>query len=304
MTSSAAPVRPRPRLLPSLGVGVAAGVLGLLPWLLTGLRLPLQNLWATDVLPEEMPLALLPFSQYFLTLIVSVIVVGSALAGLAARVGRRRGIGPLGAALGAVGVQVVALVQSALTVSAGLREDRDSDLYLAAIVGGTVAAIAVGALLLLVIARAPRAGAAVAISFAAVAAGGWLTGVVAPLSRDGSAAGVALLNAVQWLPGILAGLALAWCGVLSVGRVIAWIVSLAVLWVGPVLVTAVSAAAGSRVLARHPLEMLDYAQAVFTSALMLPAVSLRTPATALVVAALGVAALRAWHARRTASPTE
>jgi hypothetical protein len=273
-------------------------VLGLLPWLLTGLRLPLQNLWATDVLPEEMPLALLPFSQYFLTLIVSVIVVGSALAGLAARVGRRRGIGPLGTALGAVGVQVVALVQSALTVSAGLREDRDSDLYLAAIVGGTVGAIAVGALLLLVIARAPRAGAAVAISLAAVAAGGWLTGVVAPLSRDGSPAGLALLNGVQWLPGILAGLALAWCGVLSVSRVIAWIVSLAVLWVGPVLVTAVSAAAGSRVLARHPLEMLDYAQAVFTSALMLPAVSLRTPTTALVVAALGVAALRAWHARR------
>ncbi|QHC60181.1 hypothetical protein [Rathayibacter sp. VKM Ac-2760] len=297
MTASAAPdVRTRPRLLPSLGVGALAGVLGLLPWLLTGLRLPLQNLWAADVLPEEMPLALLPFSQYFLTLIVSVIVTGSALAGLAARV--RRGIGPLGAVLGVVGVQVIALVQSALTVSAGLRVDPDSDLYLAAIVGGTVGAIAVGALLVPAIARAPRAGAAVAISLAAVAAGGWLTGVVAPLSRDGSAAGLALLNGVQWLPGILAGLALAWCGVLSVGRVIAWIVSLAVLWVGPVLVTAVSAAAGSRVLARHPLEMLDYAQAVFTSALMLPAVSLRTPATALVVAALGVATLRAWHARK------
>lgn len=297
MTSSAAPVD-RPRLLPSLGVGAAAGVLGLLPWLLTGLRLPLQNLWATEVAPEEMPLALLPFSQYSLTLIVSVIVTGSALAGLAVRLGRGR-LGPLGAALGAVGVQAVALAQSALTVAAGLREDRWSGLYLGAITGGTLGAIAVGVLILVLIARAPRPGATIAIALAAVAAGGWLTGVVAPLSRDGSGAGLALLNAVQWLPGILAGLALAWCGVLSAGRVIAWIVSLAVLWVGPVLVTAVSAAAGTRVLARHPLEMLDYAQAVFTSALMLPAVSLRTPATALVVAALGVAALRALAARRT-----
>ncbi|WP_254071794.1 hypothetical protein [Rathayibacter sp. VKM Ac-2857] len=298
MTSSAAPVDRRSRLLPSLGVGVAAGLLGLLPWLLTGLRLPVQNLWAVEVLPEEMPLALLPLAPSSVTEIVSVIVTGSALAGLAARVGRSRGIGPLGAVLGVVGVQAVALVQSAVTVSGGLREGPASGLYLGVLVGGAGAAILVGALLLVLIARAPRAGAAFAIALAVVAAGGWLTRVVAPLSADGSAPGLALLNAVQWLPGILAGLALAWCGVLSVGRVIAWVASLAVLWAGPVLVTAVSAATNTRVLVRHPLEMLDYAQAVFTSALMLPAVSLRTPGTALVVAALGVAALRAWHARR------
>jgi hypothetical protein len=61
-------------------MGVGAAVAGLLPWIITGMRLPLQNLWADEGagLAEPMPFVLLPFSQYFVTLLIGVIAVGSA----------------------------------------------------------------------------------------------------------------------------------------------------------------------------------------------------------------------------------
>lgn len=66
-------------------VGIGAVAIGLLPWLVTGLRLPLQNLWAIDTLPEQMPRVLLPFSQYFLGQILSMLILGLGIAGLAVR---------------------------------------------------------------------------------------------------------------------------------------------------------------------------------------------------------------------------
>ncbi|TPW93097.1 hypothetical protein FJ656_35030, partial [Schumannella luteola] len=66
--------------LASLGIGVAAALLGLLPWILTGMRLPLQNLWAFDALPEQMPVAWLPLSQYSVTFVLGILVVGAASA--------------------------------------------------------------------------------------------------------------------------------------------------------------------------------------------------------------------------------
>lgn len=285
-----------PRLLVGVASGALAAVVGLLPWLITGLRLPLQNLWATDT--TDMPLALLPFSQYSLILLVAVVVVGSALAGLAARLGRTRGVGVLGATVGAVGVQLVALVQTAVTVASGLREGTASDVYLAALVGGTVGSIVVGGVVLLLVARAPRPGATVAIAVAAVTAGSWITSLAAPVAGGGAGVGFTLLDALQWLPGILAGLALAWCGLASVGRALAWAASLVILWIVPTLFTAVSSAAGTRALAPYPLEMLDYGSQVFRTALLIPAVSLRTPLIALAVGAVGFVALTALHRRR------
>ncbi|MWV47769.1 hypothetical protein GRS96_00590 [Rathayibacter sp. VKM Ac-2803] len=283
----------RSRLV-GVAVGVVAAVLGLLPWLLTGMRLPVQNLWRVEVAPQSMPLALLPFSQYSIVLIAAVLLIGSALAGLAVRI---RGRGTLGAVLGVLVVQVVALVQSAVTLAGGLSEGTPSSVYLAALVAGVVASIVVGVLVLLLLARAPAPGAAIGISIAAIAAGSWLSTLLGPLAA-GSVAGLAVLNAVQWLPGILAGLALAWCGLTSVVRGLAWVVSLVLLWVGPTLVTAVSAASSSRALGPYPLEMLDYGWQVLTTALLIPAVSLRTALTALVVGAVGFVVLSALQRRR------
>lgn len=60
------PTTPRTIGTPTyLALGAAAAIVGLIPWIITGMRLPLQNLWATDTRPADMPLALLPFSQYY-----------------------------------------------------------------------------------------------------------------------------------------------------------------------------------------------------------------------------------------------
>jgi hypothetical protein len=70
--------------------------------------------------------------------------------------------------------------------------------------------------------------------------------------------------------------------------VLAAIVALAMLWIGPALITAVSYAAGSRVLARHPEEMIEAAVDVFRSASTTPEVVVPPLVVAVVVAALGL----------------
>ncbi|MDJ0378729.1 hypothetical protein [Cryobacterium sp. PH31-L1] len=154
-----------------LVVGMLAAIVGLLPWLVTGMHLPIQNLWAADSVPEDMPIALLPFSQYTITLVVAVVVTGSALA-------------------------------------------------------------------------------------------------------------------------------VAWCGLASGGRVAGAIVSFLALWIGPTLFTAVSAAAGTRVLAAYPAEMRDYGVQVFFSALGGKGGSIALLIPAVIVMVLGLAVRRALRRRR------
>jgi hypothetical protein len=107
---TSSPPRSREAVL-SLLVGMASVVVGLSPWLVSGGRLPLQNLGAAGAAPDEMPFVLLPFSQYALTLIVAVIVIGSALAGGIVRVARRRrpGLSATPAVVGVLLIQVAAV---------------------------------------------------------------------------------------------------------------------------------------------------------------------------------------------------
>jgi hypothetical protein len=286
-------------------IGAVAAIAGLVPWLVTGARLPVQNLWASTVIPGQMPVALLPFSQYALTLIAAVIVVGSVIAGVFARASRaRRARHPrfalVSLVVGVAVVQVAALVQTTLTVAHGLRNTPASGLYLAALVAGTAAAITVALGLLVLIARAPAAGVVVAISVAGVALQSWLNALVLPFGVVPTEPGLALLGAIRWVPAVVVGLAVAWAGVRSIGRVIAAIVGLLVLWTAPAAVTAVSAAAGSRVLAAHPADMLDYGSQVFASALGVSGGSVSLLLPAIVVAALGLGVRWAIGRRRVA----
>lgn len=280
-----------------LGFGVASAIIGLLPWLITGMRLPLQNLWATDTLPAQMPIALLPFSQYFLALTVALIVIGSAVAGIVGRAvpARTPTLALLALVAGVLLVQIVAIAQSAITVESGLSDRSASSLYLVAVTGGTIAAILLGVGLLLLIARAPRPGALIALSIVAVAFSSWLSGLVFPVGLIVSASPFsdAMSTVIRFAPAVLIGAAIAWCGVNSVGRVIAAIVSLVVLWIGPVFVTALSAAAGSRVLAPYPAEMLDYGIGVFRTAASMPELWGTPLAVAVVVAVVGLVIRRA-----------
>jgi hypothetical protein len=273
-----------------LAIGVGSAVFGFLPWIITGMRLPLQNLWGTATLPESMPIALLPFSQYSITLIAGILIVGAAVAGIVARSTRRRQHrgGFVALVAGALGVQVVAIAETAAMVGSGLRPGRESTIYLAAIVAVAVASFAVGALVLFLVARSPRAGALIGLVIAAVAAGWWLDALIVPEPAAVSEAQIALLGILHWAPAVLCGLAIAWCGIRSTGRIIAALVSLAILAVGPALATAVSSAAGSRALARYPSEMADYGMQVFQQAVISPELTLRPVVTAIVVAVVGL----------------
>ncbi|TFD62623.1 hypothetical protein E3T39_01360 [Cryobacterium suzukii] len=284
-----------------LVVGMLAAMVGLLPWLVTGMHLPIQNLWASNTLPEDMPIALLPFSQYTITLIVAVVVTGSALAGGLARVTRAQHPRFALAAIivGVLLVQVVAIVQTAVTVATGLAESPAAKVYLFALTAGTLAASLIGLLILMLIARAPAAGAVVAVSLAAVAFSAWLNGLIAhPLSFETTETTRALLSAARWVPAVIVGLAVAWCGLTTIGRVAGAIVSFLALWIGPTLFTAVSAAAGTRVLAAYPAEMLDYGAQVFVSALGVKGGSLSLLVPAVIVMVLGLAVRWALRRRR------
>jgi hypothetical protein len=290
--------RPKPlRSFVFLLLGAGSAIVGFLPWAITGMRLPLQNLWAVETSSADMPVALLPFSQYELFLIVAVIVIGSTIAGIVARATaaqhpRSALIALMG---GAVAVQVIATVQTAITVSRGLRDSTASTVYLAALVAGTTTAILLGLGVLALVARAPKAGALIALSIASIAYSSWLGGLVFPVGVVATSPPLTsvLGEVVRWAPAVVVGAAIAWAGVDSIGRIIAAIISLAVLWVGPTLVTAVNAAAGSRVLARYPSEMLDYGVGVFRMALGMPEIWLMTLVLAVAVAFVGLVARRA-----------
>ena len=232
------------------------------------MRLPLQNLWAVQVAPEEMPIVLLPFNQYLLSTLAALLVVGGALAGGVTRALRRRlpDRGWWFVLLGVLIVQVFAVVQTSVTVGAGLQSRREASLYLGLLVGLAVLAVAVGVLALALLARAPRAGALVGLGIGAVMLAPWLNSLVVGLAGSPAADISVAFAVVRWVPPVLIGAGIAWVGLGSVGRVAAAGGNLLALWLAPALITAVTSAAGTRVLAGHPGEMLDYGWSVFRAA--------------------------------------
>lgn len=296
-----------------VGVGVLSGVVGLLPWIVTGMRLPLQNLWATSTVdPADMPVALLPFSQYSVGLIGAMLLVGGAVAGLAVRLlGERLGQpGRLATVLAVTGllvVQLIALVQTAVVTGEGLRTDRAigtgasisaAQVYLAALVVGTLLAIALAVVLLVVLARTGPGVAVVAVAVGALAAGTWVDAfLVSPVGfADGSVS--AVLSVTRWVPAVLVGLGIARTGLASVGRVVGSVFALVVLWSGSAAVTAVTAALGTRVYLPYPLELASFGAEVFRSALGPAGTGIGSALVALVIGGAGALVWRWWRARR------
>ena len=253
-------------------IGAAGAVVGLLPWLVTGARLPLQNL-AADQSTTATPFALLPFSQYFLTTIVALLVVGGAAAGVTARAlsHRRPRFGTTLLVCGVLAVQVIAAVQATVATVGSLEESTRTLVYAGAVVAVIVVSIAMSMLVLLLIARAPVPGATIALSLAAVVSASWIGAALHDVMLFGPNSLVQVISTgLRWMPAVLVGCAIAWCGFRTAGRIAAVIVSLAALWIGPAFFTAVSAAAGTRVLAPYPTEMAEYGIQVFVMALTMP----------------------------------
>lgn len=299
MTASARPLT----LLLCVAIGAAAAIVGLLPWIVTGMRLPLQNAWAAAAMPDDMPIALLPFSPYTLILMAGMLVTGAAVGGMAARLLRRRlprgGVSAI--AGGVLAVQVVVVVQTSVAVLGGLREDVEGRLYFAAILGAIVLSVLLGVLTLWLIAVAPRAGAVIGFTLAALAAEQWAAGlIVAPFSISATPFALWLAAALRWLPSVAVGIAIAWGGLRTVGGAVAAVGSLLLLWVAPATTSAIGMAAGTRVYWRFPAEMLAAARGVFVSALMVPSLSLLPVVLAVTVAAVGLVWRRSARSARAA----
>ncbi len=229
-------------------VGVGAVLVGLLPWFRAGLRLPLQNLWATQTLPEDMPLVLLPLNQYYLGAILALLVTAGLVGGVVARAAppaHRALSGGLTLA-GAFLAMTFACVQSALVLADGLDDDERSGTYLTLVIVWAALCALGGLLVLALITRAPRAGATVAVALAAPAAGTWTSFLLAPSPVLTSPAVQTAVSYLRWLPAVLVGIALAWCGVRTAGRIGAWVMSLVLLWVLPAVLTAIAYVAGYR----------------------------------------------------------
>lgn len=230
-------------------VGIGATLVGMLPWFRAGLHLPLQNLWATPTLPEDMPLALVPLNQYYLDAILGLFVTAGVAGGLVARAAppaHRALSGGLTAA-GAFLAIAFACVQSALVLADGLvKEDDRTSTYLALVVAWAALSGLAGLLVLILLARAPRAGATVAVAIAAPAVGSWTQMLFAPTIGLASPAMQTTVGYLHWLPAVLVGVALGWCGVRTSGRIGAWVMSLALLWVVPAVLTVIGYMAGFR----------------------------------------------------------
>jgi len=242
------------------------------------MRLPLQNLWDAGTLPGDMPIVLLPFSQHAITRIIGLLVVGAVAAGIAARALRPRlpRRGSLALFGGLLLVQVVAVVQTSIVVGAGLREHSASGLYLALLGADAVLAMLVGAAAFWLVAAAPRAGALVGLAIGALASGPWLLTLLAPIGTVTPDWLLGVLPGVLWIPPILVGVAIAWCGLRTAGRIGAALFGILLVWVVPALETGIgNAAAVSRLLAPRPAEMLDYGVGVFRAALTVPELAVR-----------------------------
>lgn len=270
-------------------IGAAGAVVGLLPWLLTTARLPLQNL-AADQSTTDTPFALLPFSQYYLTTIVALLVVGGAAAGIAARSlsASRPRFGMTSLVGGMLAVQLLAAVQSTAVTVGMLERSTRTLVYAGAVLAVIVLSILMSLLVVLLIARAPVPGATIALSLASLVSASWMGAALRDVMLTGPNQLVQPISfAFAWMPAVLVGCAIAWCGFRTAGRIAAIVVSLAALWIGPAFFTAVSAAAGTRVLAPYPAEMAEYGLQVFMMALTLPELVVRPLALALVVGIAG-----------------
>lgn len=286
----------------SLGIGLGAALIGLLPWILTGMRLPLQAMWAFEALPEQMPIALLPLGNSYLTAVVGMLVVGGVVAGIAARALRSRlpARAPLSIAAGLLFVQIVATAQSAQALESGLPSDDRASLYLLASVGIAVVGMLFAVLAFGLVAAAPRAGAMIGLVLGSLAVGWWLEMAMSP--RGVLPIELDLGGVVRRIPAVLVGVAIAWAGVRSVGRAIAAVASLLLLWFVPAVATAVTAGVGSSMMLHFPAELREYVLSVFSAYLSMPSLVLPPLVIAVVVAAAGIALRAVLARRRRAAP--
>ncbi|MGO2751253.1 MAG: hypothetical protein ACTIA6_14470 [Pseudoclavibacter sp.] len=243
-------------------IGAVAGVFGMAPWLATGANLPGQNLWSADTLPGDMPFALLPIHQYFAVGLVALLVLGAALAGLAVRLLRERASEVRGAAaIALAGVQLIAVIQSAVALAGGLALGSSvrALLYFGGMSLGTLAAVG-AAQAVYWLATSPRAPvSALGLCLGVIPIGEWL-GLWYMLAVGPAGGGTASHELVRWAPGLAVGTVLGVLGVSSLARVGAWLGALVAVWLVPAVLGSMQYALGTRNAFGDGLLMADLAR--------------------------------------------
>jgi hypothetical protein len=251
--------------------------MGMLPWIVHGARLTVQNLWAAPTVnPADMPIVFFPFSQYELDLVAGTILVGSAIAGGVVRILAARGMEHARAAFltGVLIAQLIALVQTTTTVAHGLIYPEgtlglmdDSVVYLGIMITLLMIMIALGAAVFVLVTRRSRSAYVIGSSIVAVALTAWVRGFVAPIAPASTTPHFVAFFVADWIPAVVVGAAIIWMGVVPARRAVAAVAAVAILWLGTAAIVAMAAAAGSRVLARFPSELIRYFGTVFASEL-------------------------------------
>lgn len=296
----------RPPVWPSLLVGIAASAVMLFPSWVGGGRLPLQNLWQTQTMPDDMPFSLLPLSQYYALSVFTMLLMGGVVAGLAVRLlARRRPLRARVVALGVLLVHLIATVQSFVVLAAGLGLTGGSPgsremLYFGGMLGGVVMGVLLAQLGLWLTSRPAVLPVALGIVLAAVPFANWVSFAITSFTTYmGVPSPVAM--ALRWLPAVIVGVTLAWCGVRPARRLVVWVVGVLAVWLMPTTFTALSYALGSRVLQGDLREMAAAAVQLFPQALA----ELWHPAVvAAVIGVVGLAARMLSLRTRTAVQAE
>ncbi|GMA36816.1 hypothetical protein [Demequina litorisediminis] len=281
--------------LASVLCGVVAAGIGLLPWWVEGITLPLQNIWATETMPGAMPLALLPFSQYYVTTIAAMLVMGGAVAGAAQRwlldrwgAGRRNLV-----TTGLAATQVVCVAQAAVVTGGGLEDSSRASVYLAGLVLAALVSVATSVLVQRGLAGRGPAAVMLGATAGALALGMWISALVAATWGIAGTPPSWLYGLATWLPSVIVGVALGVCGVATVRRAVGAATSLLALWALPALATALSYAVGSRIYLQNPAELVPAGLQVLGMAL---GPNGGAPQRVLIAVAVGVTT---WAVRRT-----
>jgi len=259
-----------------LAIGFVSAALTLAPWLATGATLPLQNLWQSNVLPEDMPFSLLPVNQYYAVRVAVILIVGGVIAGLTLRFVRRAARVPSwSASVGLLLAHGIAIVQSFVVVADGLglaqtRSDPRPLLYFGGMLGGTIVAALLAQGVFWLASRRAVVPVTLGLTLSAVPFAAWIVDAVTTLSPPtGPAPEILLIS--RWLPPIIVGVALGWCGVRPPRRLGIWVISLAALWITPALFTSLWNALGMRVLDGDLQAMREVATQIFPLALSIGA---------------------------------
>lgn len=233
-------------------VGTLCAFVGLLPWLLQGSKLPLQNLWAEQTMPDDMPFALLPFSQYYVVFLSSLLLIPWLLVGILSRAtsitSRPRSVRWLG--FGVALWQVVALTQTAVTVGRGLGFSGARAPYalgyLLLLTLGCAAVIAAGVIIFLLVAKAPSTAAVLGLAVGALFLGSWCDEFLMGDVIWAPGTPVWMHAVGGWVTTVFLGASLGWNGVWPLRSLISSLAAIVVFWLGAAVLGGLQYALGSR----------------------------------------------------------